>query len=393
MRLPDPELSRAVLIGTTKYTDPEAGGQLPVIGHNIADLVDVLVDENNGGFRREHCAQLVDESNSARILERLDEAVDQAQDVLLVYIAAHALPRDPDANNLYIYLPGTDTSKRRWWQDALSYDDVRETIRQSTADNTIVIVDTCFAGRALRESLGGQAEHLLSVKGAYTLTAVGKNYRAVALHSNERNTAFTGTLLELLSTGIEGQGEMLSLPKVFPHLRKTLIDNHLPSPHQHMTDSIEHLALVRNRANSATWSLPEQVQQDLESETNTVRAQAVRELSAIYRTGSPAVQAASRAELTKALSDDSKLVSSEASRVLNDIDGGRPTQIPITLARRRQPDWWAISTGLITALASGVALWWSGWYLPHAVIAGAAIGVLSAIAERVTHRSAAGRKV
>lgn len=43
MRLPDPQLSRVVLIGTSEYED-EKLPDLPAVGRSIADLTAALID-------------------------------------------------------------------------------------------------------------------------------------------------------------------------------------------------------------------------------------------------------------------------------------------------------------------------------------------------------------
>ncbi|GAB1511326.1 hypothetical protein [Actinophytocola sp. KF-1] len=65
---------------------------------------------------------------------------------------------------------------------------------------------------------------------------------------------------------------------------------------------------------------------------------------------------------------------------------------PVPAGRVRPDLWWAV-LGVVAAAASAAALWGSGWYLPHALVAGlvaGALGVLTATAvTRLTTRSGA----
>jgi hypothetical protein len=54
VRLPDPQRSRAVLIGTGKYTDKKLP-DLPVVRRTIDDLAAALTDPDHGVFTKNHC--------------------------------------------------------------------------------------------------------------------------------------------------------------------------------------------------------------------------------------------------------------------------------------------------------------------------------------------------
>jgi Caspase domain len=172
MRLPYPDQSRAVLIGTSTFTGEFADHPLSSVLNNLDDLAAVLGDPVYGGFHKEHCVQVADEPLPKQILRTLNDTSKQATDVLLVYLASHAWPGDTVGNDLFVLLPDTDLADETWRLDALSFNDVRRIVRESPARIRMVIVDTCFSGIVLPESLGATQAHHFDVTGAYTLTAV-----------------------------------------------------------------------------------------------------------------------------------------------------------------------------------------------------------------------------
>jgi hypothetical protein len=71
--LPDPERSRAVLIGTS-YFSSDRLVDLPSVGTNLIDLSDALTDKHTGVLAREHCL-IIDNPESWGSLEwRLERA-------------------------------------------------------------------------------------------------------------------------------------------------------------------------------------------------------------------------------------------------------------------------------------------------------------------------------
>ena len=106
MRLPDPERSRVVLIGTSRYED-EKLPDLPAIGRGIADLKATLTDPDYGLVPENHCDVLEDEGDIRLIGRRLRRAASQAEDLLLVYFSGHGLTAGR-RHELYLALVGTE---------------------------------------------------------------------------------------------------------------------------------------------------------------------------------------------------------------------------------------------------------------------------------------------
>ena len=62
MRLPDPQRSRAVLLGTSTYAD-ENLPDLPVVRRTIGDLSAALTDPVYGVVPADHCTVLEDQGD------------------------------------------------------------------------------------------------------------------------------------------------------------------------------------------------------------------------------------------------------------------------------------------------------------------------------------------
>jgi uncharacterized caspase-like protein len=179
----------------------------------------------------------------------LNDPSDTAPDLLLVYYSGHGmLSRRGD---LYLAIGPTDSSRPNW--TAVPMQAIRDTMLESPARNRVLILDCCFSGRAIQaladddSVIYGQTE----VSGACTITSTSSNRVALAI-PGAQHTAFTSELFELLSSGIPGGSEYLSIGTIRRHLVSALRAKGLPTPQTHGTDTVDLLDLVRNRA----WKSP-----------------------------------------------------------------------------------------------------------------------------------------
>ena len=240
--LPDPGRSRAVLIGGSTYSHLE---DLPAVHNNLSGFRDVLVAPVLGGLSADNCAVVAEPAHPVDVFRALRQHAAAAEDTLLVYFAGHG--RIGGRNELFLGLPDTDPDELPY--SAWPYDELRRVVADSRATKKVVILDCCFSGRALADQAGDEETILgqVGIAGTYLLTATAAN--AVALATpGERYTAFTGTLLDLLNTGIPGGPELLTFAQIYPRLQYLLTSRQLPRPHQQGSDTIAHLALARNMA-------------------------------------------------------------------------------------------------------------------------------------------------
>jgi len=251
-RLPDALHSRAVLIGCSRYDHLD---DIPAVTNNLRDLRQLLVDPTHGGFLATGCTVVQESGSPRRVFQTLREAAQQAEDTLLIYFTGHGLLGE--RNELYLAL--AEAQHDLLLYTALPYDQVKAALAESPALNRVVILDCCFAGRAIGD-MAGPTEGVLGqtqVEGTYILTAASADRTALA-PDGDPFTAFTGVLLELLQAGIPDGPELHTLDALFPRLRSALASRGLPEPRRSGTDTVSGLALTRNRAHQAQLVQPVQ---------------------------------------------------------------------------------------------------------------------------------------
>ncbi|MBL1120588.1 caspase family protein [Streptomyces sp. 110] len=244
MRLPDPTASRALLLGTSSYVDPELP-DLPAIKNNVQDLAEILTSDQGTRLQPDCCTALLDQDDRVVIGERLTTLAATAEDLLLVYFAGHGLI-GPDGE-LYLSLPGSRVDRDLVSWSSLPFSLLRGALANARAKNRVLILDCCFSGMAIdvmadvESMVAGQIE----ISGTCTLASTAAN-RAAVSPADARNTAYTGELLELLGNGLDSDAEFVTLLAAHEHLSRTLVSRGLPRPEQRNTGTIGWLALAPN---------------------------------------------------------------------------------------------------------------------------------------------------
>jgi hypothetical protein len=245
-RLPDPDGSRAVLIGASRYADPDLPA-LPAVRNNLDDLREVLTSGRGTGLPATRCTVVHDPPDPASAGKALRRAASEAEDLLLVYYAGHGLIWSR-SNELYLAMTGTDRDGAG--TSALRCAEVRETFVNSAARNRVLIVDCCFAGRAVDGTMSDAAGALLAevdVEGVYVLMATAPNRLALA-PKGARHTVFTGELLRILHGGLPGEDDLITLDLLYRNLLSRMRRKGLPEPSCANEKTAAHLALARNEA-------------------------------------------------------------------------------------------------------------------------------------------------
>ncbi|MGE6737109.1 caspase, EACC1-associated type, partial [Streptomyces sp. NPDC059900] len=243
-RLPDPEDSRAVLIGCSRYTELE---DIPAIRNNLSDLGQIIAGSD--GFRPEGVNVIADPRHASDVGPRLREVSEQASDVLLVYYAGHGLI---DAERGQLHLALSETRVGDPATTGLPFAHIQSILRRSPARFIVLIVDCSYAGAALG-GLGGESGGLGGLGdsvsgGVFVLTATAATGHAIA-RTGEPYSAFTGELIRLLKQGIAGPYEYLTPGAVAAELRRTMTSLTLPLPQSMEANAAGSLlGLVRNPA-------------------------------------------------------------------------------------------------------------------------------------------------
>ncbi|MFB7053996.1 caspase family protein [Streptomyces vinaceus] len=244
--LPCPERSRAVLIGASSYSYLD---DLPAVQANVPALRALLCG-TDAPFRTENCVGLVDPASTVEVSKAVQKAAREATDTLLVYYAGHGLV--DDKGDLHLAVPQSDNASV--YDTAVPYDWIRRPIESTGAARRIVILDCCYGARAF----GVQSESVIDlaeVDGTYVMAAARET--AVALSPpGETFTAFTAELIETLSRGVPGAGELLDLRVVFREVRRRLKARSRPTPLDLDRNGLGATPLIRNSAYVPTLPPP-----------------------------------------------------------------------------------------------------------------------------------------
>ncbi|MFI2346670.1 caspase family protein [Streptomyces sp. NPDC019443] len=242
MILPDPDQSRAVLVGVSNYV---AMPKLPNVANNVEALRYSLTGAASWNLPFRHCVAVHDPRNTDELVDPILESANAATDTLLVYYAGHGT-KGPNRGELRL----TSTNSRpNAPYTATLYDDIRDILLASPAARRIVILDCCYAARALgamADSTESIAEDAL-IEGTYLIAATGETQIAKADGENGF-TAFTAELIHLLRNGVQDSSQaLLDLDTTFNQLVRSLRAKSLPVPQRRVRNSPGNLAIAWNR--------------------------------------------------------------------------------------------------------------------------------------------------
>ncbi|WP_253886494.1 caspase, EACC1-associated type [Actinokineospora diospyrosa] len=235
-----PGTSRAVLIGTSSYSDDRLP-DIPQVGPGLAELSRVFVELG----LVEACTVLLDSPSTGALGRGITQAMAGAEDLLLVYYIGHGLIGR--AHDLYLGMQDSEPGSPEF--GSLPYSALRDRVLDSTAKVKIVVLDCCFSGRAFGTAMSAPVDDLV-IDGTYVLTSAPPNRKSLVL-PDEPHTAFTGRLLRLLDGGIPGAGEYVTLDEVYRHLLLTMRGEGLPEPQKRSAKTADQLR-IRNGVGTET---------------------------------------------------------------------------------------------------------------------------------------------
>ncbi|WUH92537.1 caspase family protein [Streptomyces sp. NBC_00433] len=207
---PDKATSRAVFIGTTEYHPSTRLQQLANVDSGVRRLRHLLCERAEAVFDGESCpAPLLNPARGRVVLEALGQAATEAEDVLLVYYAGHAISlQKGNEDRLYLVLSEAEYPHPDW--ESLDFGEVRGILRKSRARVRILILDCCFSGVAAQGVLSGdeppltaeQLQELTMEEGWHIVTSSAAD-RTADDSDGHGYTAFTGKLIEGLEQGVD----------------------------------------------------------------------------------------------------------------------------------------------------------------------------------------------
>ncbi|MGW2304482.1 caspase family protein [Streptomyces sp. NPDC001809] len=253
MRRASPSASRVVLFGSSSYDHLLP---IPAVENSLGSVRDLLVDPARGGLAPQ-CVLVRHDPRSAEDLHTdISREAGEAKDLFLVYFSGHGrIGRD---NELYFTLASTSGDRDLLPYGALSLTTVRQILSQCQATAKVLVLDCCFAGRAVGD-MTAQADAVtaqLDISGTYVLTATQGNFRTADAPPGARHTAFSEAFTEVLRTGIPGGPSLLSMDEIF-----TAVDGRLqaaghPRPDKRNSRLVTRLGLVANGATETDVTAP-----------------------------------------------------------------------------------------------------------------------------------------
>lgn len=232
---PDPAQSRAVIIAAGHFDSPD----LPDIPSTLAGaqkLANILTDPQREGYVPD-TQVLLNPENPRQALEAIDHA-SQAGDTFILHFAGHGLITPQ--GTLSLAMQTTDRASRF---SSLAWEEARQLIAESPASRSLVVIDACFAGKALDGTLGTAdgtfylpVSDLMTSTGAYELAFSGTDF-----------PAFTGALINLLTNGDSNLPEILTTDHLYQGLYNWARRESRPLP-QRFRRGNGVLALARNAA-------------------------------------------------------------------------------------------------------------------------------------------------
>jgi formylglycine-generating enzyme required for sulfatase activity len=190
-----------------------------------AILRDVLIEEGVGLFSSDN-VRPVAERTQTEILREIEDlfATATARDTVMLYYSGHG---QLDTTN-GLYLCARDTRTDRLRSTAVSGAWISDTIDQSAAGTTIIVLDCCHSG-AFK---GGDIEGTLAGRGRFVLGSTRASDLARDTDTRNRASVFTAAFVEALRSGASdanGDGAvMLSDVYRYVHNHLTNVSSQVP---------------------------------------------------------------------------------------------------------------------------------------------------------------------
>lgn len=238
MSQPNPQESRAVLIGTSDYDHMPP---LPAVANNLHSLREALIRPDIWGLAPQHCVLVENPRDAEQMLRPVTDAADEASDALLVYVAGHGLN---DRDGLRLALPSTAEPKTHHYT-SVPFGALRKTVSDTMALRRVVILDCCYSGLAFDKM---SVDDLFSeqwIEGSYVMASSARDSASIAPEGAEF-TAFTGNLIETLRSGIANDEKHLTLNAISRHVRSELAANNFPPPDHEDRNGVGDTPFFRN---------------------------------------------------------------------------------------------------------------------------------------------------
>jgi len=243
--LPSLAESQFVLLGASEFPLESDLPPLASVRHNVDDLSIALKD---GGILGTLDQQLSVHHNPSRdeLLDAISNAAHAAKDLLFIYYSGHGI-RCFDSEDLFL-ATSRSLGQVNLYKDAVRFGDVQSILRgrKSGARRKLMIVDCCWSGLALGVTMSaGDPSGELLTSGVCVVASTARD-RTSKSPRGERNTAFTGKLLELLNFGADIKDTLLDVQTIHRILESRLLSAGHEKPWLLAVDHGANIVIARN---------------------------------------------------------------------------------------------------------------------------------------------------
>jgi WD40 repeat protein len=246
---PDFSRSRAVLVGTSEYT--ELTPQLPAAANSL-DRMYRLLTGPLCGWPADRVERVFNQHAPDNLPRRLVDLYADATDVALFYYVGHGQPDAED--RLCLSLVDSRTASGYREPTSLTFDAVRHALKQSDAERRIVILDCCFSGLAVTtDGALGDTDVLERTRGAnaFTVTACGP-YNTAWYEADPQistpQTYLTKYLADLVEGGVTDGPPEITLEMLVDQVADNLASDGKPRPLSRTRNSARNFPFARNKA-------------------------------------------------------------------------------------------------------------------------------------------------
>ena len=217
----NPDKTKAILIGTTKFAD---FNDIIPVDNNLSEFAKVLANKDIFGLLADKNIKIIKEATDQELKLKLIEYTKTAKKegikTLIVYFAGHGF-RNREGKYFLATKNSVKDLIRLDGSTALSYETVKSIINNSGIDQKIILIDACYSG-SVAQGEGEQIFEEYRAKGTYTLTSSDSTELSY-FDTDATHTIFTGELLNILKNGLVNiEQEQVSLSDLYSELRTSV---------------------------------------------------------------------------------------------------------------------------------------------------------------------------
>jgi len=227
----DPSCSTAVLVAGASHPFYPALDPLPETRDSVLALAASLSDRSMVGFGT--VIPILDQTYPqvveliSQICKPLQDRSEPRNDCLLIYFAGHGLLSDDDPARLLLAVRNTHPDYID--DSALSTPSIKRIMARCKVDFGILMLDCCYAGKAIDESYPVAVTKSLESMARYVVSSSSARQRS-RVSPGGRYTGFASALLDVLKDGLPDCGATIPFRRVIEAAASTCVQNKLPEP-------------------------------------------------------------------------------------------------------------------------------------------------------------------